>query len=144
MVGAERPSNTAAQLERALNAVGLIQPRRRKKASTAPGPHLIVSGASRILFHHRCYLPLKAAKEMSMTRQVLKFGAVLTLLLVSSSAYADDPTGVLLSEQWANQSLTPKQRAESPAFSDVGPCQPGMQSEPFPNHQGYRCVRKQP
>jgi hypothetical protein len=60
--------------------------------------------------------------------------------LVSKEAYADDPTGVLLSEQRANQALTPKQRAELPAFSDVGPCQVGMQSQPFPNRQGYRCI----
>jgi hypothetical protein len=78
-----------------------------------------------------------------MTRQLLKCGAVLALLFASAGAYADDPTGVLLSEQRANQVLTPKQRAELPAFSDVGPCQPGMQSEAFPNQQGYRCIRMQ-
>jgi len=61
--------------------------------------------------------------------------------LLASTAYADDPTGVLLSEQRANQPLTPEQRSQLPAFSDVGPCQAGMQSEPFPNTQGYRCIR---
>ena len=78
-----------------------------------------------------------------MIGQVLKLGAVLMLLVISTGAYADDPTGVLLSEQAANQPLTPKQRAELPAFSDVGPCQAGMQSEPFPNAQGYRCIRQE-
>jgi hypothetical protein len=80
---------------------------------------------------------MKTTKEMNMTRQILKCGAVLTLLLASASAYADDPTGVLLSEQRAYQS---NPHGMVPAFSDVGPCQPGMQSEPFPNAQGYRCI----
>ncbi|MGA2792882.1 MAG: hypothetical protein ABSE69_05010 [Roseiarcus sp.] len=75
-----------------------------------------------------------------MTKGALKFGAVLTLLLASAAAYADDPTGVLLSEQrWASHAIAPN-RAGLPAFSDVGPCQPGTQSEPFPNSQGYRCI----
>lgn len=73
-----------------------------------------------------------------MTRQLLKCGAVLTLLLASASAYADDPTGVLLQEQRA---MAPGyHNGSAAAFSDVGPCQPGMQSEPFPNGQGYRCI----
>ncbi|WP_158818349.1 hypothetical protein [Methylocapsa sp. S129] len=75
-----------------------------------------------------------------MTRQILKCGAVLTLLLASASAYADDPTGVLLQEQRAYQ---PRAYGAVPAFSDVGPCQPGTQSEPFPNGQGYRCIATQ-
>ena len=77
-----------------------------------------------------------------MTKGALKFGAVLTLLLASAAAYADDPTGVLLSEQrWASHAVvSPQNRAAAPAFSDVGPCQPGTQSEPFPNSQGYRCI----
>jgi len=77
-----------------------------------------------------------------MTKGALKFGAVLTLLLASAAAYADDPTGVLLSEQrWASHAAAPQQnRAATPAFSDVGPCQAGTQSEPFPNSQGYRCI----
>ncbi len=61
--------------------------------------------------------------------------------LLASAAYADDPTGVLLSEQRANQPLTPEQRSQLPEFSDFGPCQAGMQSEPFPNANGYRCIR---
>ena len=72
-----------------------------------------------------------------MTRQLLKCGAVLTLLLASASAYADDPTGVLLQEQ---RMMAPGYHNGGAAFSDVGPCQPGMQSEPFPNGQGYRCI----
>jgi hypothetical protein len=78
-----------------------------------------------------------------MMRQMLQCGAVLTLLLVSASAYADDPTGVLEQEQWAKQPLTAQERAQLPAFSDGGPCQRGMQSEAFPNTQGYRCIRPQ-
>jgi hypothetical protein len=80
---------------------------------------------------------------MNMTSQLMKFAVGFTLLLASTCAYADDPTGVLLSEQTANQPLTAKQRAELPEFSDGGPCQPGMQSEAFPSAQGYRCIRKQ-
>jgi hypothetical protein len=77
-----------------------------------------------------------------MIKGALKFGVVLTLLTASAAAYADDPTGVLLSEQrWANQGAASRQTgAPPPAFSDVGPCQPGTQSEPFPNAQGYRCI----
>jgi hypothetical protein len=64
-------------------------------------------------------------------------------LLASASAYADDPTGVLLSEQrwYQGQRLTPEELRNLPAFSDVGPCQYGMQQEAFPNMQGYRCIR---
>jgi hypothetical protein len=75
-----------------------------------------------------------------MTSQTLKYAALLTLLFASGSAYADDPTGILLRERMLDQPLTPKQRAELPAFSDVGPCQVGMQSESFPNGQGFRCI----
>ncbi|MGO8797941.1 MAG: hypothetical protein ACLQE9_03660 [Roseiarcus sp.] len=64
-------------------------------------------------------------------------------LLASAGAYADDPTGVLLSEQrWYNgPPLTRQELNNLPAYSDVGPCQPGMQQEAFPNMQGYRCIR---
>ena len=63
-------------------------------------------------------------------------------LLASASAYADDPTGVLLSEQWAKgPPLTREELRQLPAFSDVGPCQRGMQQVAFPNTQGYRCIR---
>jgi hypothetical protein len=78
-----------------------------------------------------------------MTNRTLRYSALFAFLLASAGAYADDPTGVLESEQWANQPLTPQQRASLPAFSDVGPCQPGMQSESFPNRQGYRCILQQ-
>ena len=78
-----------------------------------------------------------------MTSQWMKFGVGLALLLASTCAYADDPTGVLLREQMGNRPLTPRERAELPAFSDAGPCQAGMQSQPFPNGQGYRCVPSQ-
>lgn len=64
-------------------------------------------------------------------------------LAASTSAFADDPTGVLLSEQrwYSSQRMTPEELSRLPAFSDVGPCQPGMQQEAFPNMQGYRCIR---
>ncbi len=64
-------------------------------------------------------------------------------LLASASAYADDPTGVLWQEQWSKQPLTPAELRALPPFSDVGPCQRGMQQEAFPNSQGYRCIRPQ-
>jgi hypothetical protein len=80
---------------------------------------------------------LTMAKEMAMTNRMLKFGAVLALLLASGGAYADDPTGVLLRER----GLTPRSDGPLPEFSDFGPCQQGMQSYPFPNGQGYRCIR---
>jgi hypothetical protein len=81
---------------------------------------------------------------MKMTRQILKCGAVLTLLLTSASAYADDPTGVLLQERRAAVPDHGSRNGGPPAeFSDVGPCQPGTQSEPFPNGQGYRCIPSQ-
>ena len=68
----------------------------------------------------------------------LKFGAATVLLLVSASAYADDPTGVLLQERHQ----MPRQQGHIPRFSDLGPCQRGTQSVPFPNGQGFRCVRR--
>ena len=71
-----------------------------------------------------------------MTKNLLKYGAVLALLLASASAYADDPTGVLLRER----GQAPGQNGQVAQFSDVGPCQAGTQSEPFPNMQGYRCI----
>jgi len=74
-----------------------------------------------------------------MTNQILKCGAVLALLLASSGAYADDPTGVL--EQ--QRGTLPAAHGHLPRFSDAGPCQRGMQQQSFPNGQGYRCVRKQ-
>ena len=73
-------------------------------------------------------------------RKRLKYTALIALLFASGGAYADDPTGVLLRERMSDQVLTPEQRAGLPAFSDVGPCQVGMQSESCPNRQGYRCI----
>jgi len=78
-----------------------------------------------------------------MANRALKLGAVLGLLIASGAAYADDPTGVLEQEQRASRPYAgePNGRAQDlPAFSDVGSCQPGTQSEPFPNAQGFRCV----
>ena len=67
---------------------------------------------------------------------MFKYGALLALLLASASAYADDPTGVLLQER----GLAPGPAGAIPEFSDVGPCPAGTQSHSFPNAQGYRCM----
>jgi hypothetical protein len=75
-----------------------------------------------------------------MTSRVLKFSAVLALLVAPGSAFADDPTGVLLQER----GLAPKYEGPLPAFLDHGPCPQGMQSVAFPNAQQYRCIRNQP
>jgi hypothetical protein len=81
-------------------------------------------------------------KETQMIKTSLKYGAVLALLFASGAAYADDPTGVILQERRAAQ--TPDApKGQQPAFSDSGPCQAGMQSEAFPNAQGFRCIQKQ-
>ena len=79
-----------------------------------------------------------------MTREILKYGAVLAVLLTSAAAYADDPTGVLLQERHATgwRHHHHGMHEGRAAFSDSGPCQRGMQSEPFPNGQGYRCVSR--
>jgi hypothetical protein len=71
-----------------------------------------------------------------MTGEFLRVGAVLTLLLASASAYADDPTGVLLQER----GQAPKYPGPLPEFIDGGTCPEGMQSESFPNQQGFRCI----
>jgi hypothetical protein len=71
-----------------------------------------------------------------MMKSVLRYGAVAALLLVSASAYADDPTGVLLQER----GMAPRSPASVAPFSDVGPCPAGTQSHAFPNAQGFRCM----
>jgi hypothetical protein len=73
---------------------------------------------------------------------ILKAVAIASLLLASSAALADDPTGVLLQERGEAPTYAP--HGQAPAFSDVGPCQPGTQSESFPNGQGFRCIPIQP
>jgi hypothetical protein len=78
-----------------------------------------------------------------MTRTILKTGAVLAVLLASGGAWADDPTGVLEQDQRIHHAWRHHHhgmREGRAAFSDVGPCGRGTQSEPFPNGQGYRCV----
>jgi hypothetical protein len=77
-----------------------------------------------------------------MVRNTWTCLAAIALLAAPASAYADDPTGVLLQEQRAAESPAQHQNGQTPAFSDVGPCQPGTQSEPFPNQQGFRCIPK--
>jgi hypothetical protein len=72
-----------------------------------------------------------------MTRTIAKVCAVAALLLVSGSAFADDPTGVLLQEQ----GYQPTYPGPLPEFTDGGPCYRGMHQQSFPNSQGYRCVR---
>jgi hypothetical protein len=73
-----------------------------------------------------------------MTRGILKAGAVVALLLTSAGAFADDPTAVLERQR----GYVPRYPGRLPAFSDGGPCYRGMQTEAFPNRQGYRCVRR--
>jgi hypothetical protein len=72
-------------------------------------------------------------------KNVLRLGAVIGLLFTSAAAFADDPTGVLLHER----GQMPRQDGGSAQFSDVGPCGAGMQSESFPNAQGFRCIPRQ-
>jgi hypothetical protein len=72
---------------------------------------------------------------------LLKAGAVLALLLApAAGAYADDPTGVLLQERGD----APYYPGPLPAFTEGGICYQGMHSEPFPNLEGYRCIRNNP
>jgi hypothetical protein len=59
------------------------------------------------------------------------------LLLASTGAYADDPTGVLLRQRGD----APRYPGPLPAFTEGGICYQGMHSVPFPNFSGYRCVR---
>ena len=74
-----------------------------------------------------------------MIRTALQCGAILGMLLGSGVvSYADDPTGLLLQQR----GQLPRSHGPLPRFSDNGPCQRGMQQEAFPNHQGYRCVRR--
>jgi hypothetical protein len=78
-------------------------------------------------------------KETAMIKNALKCGAVLAFLASGGiAAYADDPTGVLEQERGTQ----PRTHGQLPQFSDSGPCQRGMQSESFPNAQGYRCIAK--
>ncbi len=77
-------------------------------------------------------------RKTNMIRQSLKLGAVLALLS-ASVAHADDPTGVLLRER----GLAPLSNGPVAEFSDFGPCAAGTESFPFPNGQGYRCIRTQ-
>ena len=74
-----------------------------------------------------------------MFNRLLGSAVVAAALTVSAGAFADDPTAVLLQER----GLAPRYPGPGPlpAFSDFGPCWQGMQSEPFPNSQGYRCIR---
>jgi hypothetical protein len=69
-------------------------------------------------------------------KNVLTVGGIVALLVSSSAAFADDPTGVLLQERGE----MPRQAGPIPEFSDVGPCGAGTQSESFPNAQGFRCI----
>jgi hypothetical protein len=72
-----------------------------------------------------------------MIGNILKVGASVALLMSSSVAFADDPTGVLLQQRGHHRA--PGSRH---TFSDVGPCGAGTQSQAFPNAQGFRCVPK--
>jgi hypothetical protein len=72
-------------------------------------------------------------------KNAFRLCAVIGFLVTSAAAFADDPTGVLLQER----GQIPRQNGGSAQFSDVGPCGAGMQSESFPNAQGFRCVPRQ-
>jgi hypothetical protein len=72
-----------------------------------------------------------------MTGSALKFGAIVALIVSSSAALADDPTGILLQQRGHHRAP-----GSSHTFSDVGPCGAGTQSQAFPNAQGFRCVPK--
>jgi hypothetical protein len=63
--------------------------------------------------------------------------AVVAMLAVPASAYADDPTGAMLQERGE----APVYPGPLPAFTKSGVCFRGMHSEPFPNLNGYRCIR---
>ena len=54
-----------------------------------------------------------------MVRNTWTCLAAIALLAVPASAYADDPTGVLLQEQRAAESPAQHQNGQTPAFSDV-------------------------
>ena len=70
-----------------------------------------------------------------MIRTIMKIGAVGAVLIASSAAYADDPTGVLLRMRGELQG-----NGGSAGASYIGPCGPGTQSQPWPNGQSFRCV----
>jgi hypothetical protein len=110
----------------------------RPRLAAPCGRHIIVNG-NFATFTGRARSHLTSGKDETMTNRALKLGAALAILLASGAAYADDPTGVLEQMQRADRPYA----GHSPGattFSDVGPCGPGSQSEPFPNAQGFRCV----
>lgn len=72
-----------------------------------------------------------------MTRSGLKVGAIAAFLLSSTLAFADDPTSVLLQQRGHHRAPG---GGQGPSY--VGPCGAGMQSQAFPNPQGFRCVPK--
>jgi hypothetical protein len=85
-------------------------------------------------------LSYRAIHNRRMERQmfrILRIAVAAAALTVSAGAYADDPTGILLQERHQ----MPRQ-GHAARFSDLGPCQRGTQSVPFPNGQGFRCVRR--
>jgi hypothetical protein len=77
------------------------------------------------------------AKETSVTRAIMRAGAVAALLLASGGAYADDPTSVLLQDRGES----PVYPGPLPEYTYSGICYQGMHSEPYPNTQGFRCAR---
>jgi hypothetical protein len=70
-----------------------------------------------------------------MIRTLMKIAAVGAVLVASGAAYADDPTGVLLRMRGELQG-----NGGDGGASNVGPCGPGTQSQPWPNGQSFRCV----
>ncbi len=75
-----------------------------------------------------------------MIKGLTTLTVALTLLAASGAvAYADDPTGVLLQER----GIAPVYPGPGPLpeFTEGGVCFQGMHTIPFPNLNGYRCVR---
>jgi hypothetical protein len=64
---------------------------------------------------------------------------VIAMLAIPARAYADDPTGVLLQER--GEAPVYPGPGPLPEFTEGGMCFQGMHSVPFPNLNGYRCVR---
>jgi hypothetical protein len=79
-----------------------------------------------------------AAEEVEMVKTLMCL-SVIAMLVVPASAYADDPTGVLLQER--GEAPVYPGPGPLPEFTEGGVCFQGMHSEPFPNLSGYRCIR---
>jgi hypothetical protein len=86
----------------------------------------------------RYYANEMAAEEAELVKTWMCL-SVIAMLAVPTSAYADDPTGVLLQER--GEAPVYPGPGPLPEFTEGGVCFQGMHSEPFPNLSGYRCIR---